>query len=530
MASVSERGRVYLIGAGPGDPGLITVKGRRCLEEADVVIYDYLANPRLLSYAHPEARRVYVGKKSDKHTVEQESINALLIEEAKRGNIVARLKGGDAFIFGRGGEEALALAEAGIDFEIVPGVTSAYAVPAYAGIPVTHRGLAADVSFITGRQRHADEGPEIAWDLLGKGGGTLVFLMGVTSLPEIVEKLTAHGRAAETPAAIIRWGTTGDQECVTGSLADIVERTREGGLRPPGVIVVGEVVALREKLAWFEKKPLFGRRVVITRAAGQAGALSEALTAAGADVIDFPTLEIRPVDDYTVFDRAMAALQADPDVFDWTILASANAVRFMVKRLHHLELDVRALGSSELAAVGAATAAALAIENLRADLVPKDFRAEGLVSELGRIGIGGKNILIPRAQEGREILPESLRKLGARVTVAPLYRNVPAETPLGPLLEALATDEVDYVTFTSGSTVKNFLGRLAEGGLESDGSAGGGPLGLAKTAVIGPVAAKTAARLGLPVDVMPDEATIPALVEAIIADAGKETLRGDAKR
>ncbi len=526
----SERGKVYLIGAGPGDPELITLKGRRCLEEADVVIYDYLANPRLLGHAHPEARRVYVGKKSDKHTVEQESINALLIEEAERGHIVARLKGGDAFIFGRGGEEALALAEAEIDFEIVPGVTSAYAVPAYAGIPVTHRGLAADVSFITGRQRHTDDDPEIAWDLLGKGGGTLVFLMGVTSLPEIVEKLTAHGRAVETPTAVIRWGTTGDQKCTTGTLADIVERIRADGLRPPGVIVVGEVVTLREKLQWFEKKPLFGRRVVITRAASQVSVLSEALTAAGADVIDFPTLEIHPVDDYTVFDEAITALQTDSSAFDWTILTSANAVRFMIKRLDELELDVRALGSSKLAAVGTATAAALAVENLRADLIPKDFRAEGLISELDRIGIKGKNILIPRAREGREILPESLRELGARVSVAPLYMNVPAKTPVEPLVEALTAGEVDYITFTSGSTVKNFLSRLAEGGLEVGGIAGDGPLGRAKTAIIGPVAATTATGFGLSVDVIPGKATIPALVAAIIADAGKEALRKDAKR
>ncbi len=527
MASASERGKVYLIGAGPGDPELITVKGRRCLEEADVIIYDYLANPRLLAHGGPDARRVYVGKKSDKHTVEQESINTLLIEEAGQGNIVARLKGGDVFIFGRGGEEALTLAEAGIDFEVVPGVSSASAVPAYAGIPVTHRGLAADVSFITGRQRHADEGPEILWDLLGQGGGTLVFLMGVTSLPEITEKLRAHGRAPDTPAAVIRWGTTTDQECITGTLADIADKIKAADLHPPGVIVVGQVVTLRDKLKWFEKKPLFGRRVVITRAAGQAGALSEALMAAGADVIDFPTLTIRPVDDYTIFDAAIATLQADPAAFDWTILTSANAVRFLVRRLQDLELDVRTLGSSKLAAVGTSTAAAMAMENLRADLVPKDFRVEGLLSELGQMGIKGKNILIPRAEEGREILPNSLRELGARVTVAPLYKNAPAETPAAPLVEALDADEIDYITFTSGSTVKNFLIRLVAGGFEV--GAGARLLGRAKTAIIGPVAAKTAERFGMPADVMPTEATIPALVEAIIADAVNEALEDSDK-
>jgi uroporphyrinogen III methyltransferase/synthase len=503
-------GKVYLIGAGPGDPGLLTLKGRECLAAADVVIYDYLANPRLLDYAGAGAERIYVGKRNYEHTVEQAAINELLVNEAKKGRTVARLKGGDAFVFGRGGEEASYLAENNIQFEVVPGVTSAYAVPAYAGIPVTHRGLASDVSFITGHEQPAAAGPGISWEALAKGGGTLVFLMGVKNVDVIAEELIRHGKPGDTPVAIIRWGTTPDQVTLTGTLGDIVEKIRQTGFRPPAVIVVGEVVRLREKLAWFETKPLFGKRIVITRAADQAESLSSLLEAAGAAVIEFPTIAIRPVEDYSVFDEAIGKMQT----FDWVVLTSANAVTYLIERLHGLDLDVRVLGGVRLAAVGTATAGALADHGLRADLVPADFRAEGLIEELGRQNIKGARILIPRAKEAREILPDKLRGLGAEVTVAPLYQNVPTDAPAEELRLELAAGNIDCITFTSGSTLKNFAKLL--GADKMDAAKTGAWLGGAKIAVIGPVTAKTAEKCGLPVNIMPNTATIPALVKAII--------------
>jgi uroporphyrinogen III methyltransferase/synthase len=468
-----------------------------------------LANPRLLDYAKTGAEKIYVGKRNYQHTIEQEAINELLAGEAKRGLTVARLKGGDAFVFGRGGEEALFLAENGVDFEVVPGVTSAYSVPAYAGIPVTHRGVAANVSFITGHGR-APTGPDVDWEMLAKSGGTLVFLMGIKNLGLITEKLLGHGKPGDTPAAVIRWGTTTDQETLTATLADVVEKVREADFRPPAIIVVGEVVRLREKLAWFERRPLFGRRIVITRAAEQAGSLGSLLEAAGASVIEFPTIAIQPVEDYSAFDEAIEIMRGGR-AYDWIILTSANAVTYMMDRLGSLSLDARVLAGARLAAVGSATAAAMTERGLRADLVPADFRAEGLIEELGRAGIDGARILIPRAKEAREILPDKLREMGADVTVAPLYQNVPADTPVDELKRELAAGAIDCVTFTSGSTLKNFVRLMGvdEAELANECLSG------AKIAVIGPVTAKTAAKYGLPVDIMPDEATIPALVKAI---------------
>jgi len=511
-------GTVYLIGAGPGDPGLLTIKGRRCIRDADVVVYDYLANPALLSEAKAEAEITYVGKRGSDHTAEQAQINELLVAKAREGKTVARLKGGDAFIFGRGGEEALFLAEHDIPFEIVPGVTSAYAVPAYAGIPVTHRGLASDVAFITGHEQRADGTPDIAWEMAAKSTGTLVFLMGVKNLPLIVDRLVANGKPAGTPVAVVRWGTLADQETLTGTLGDITEKVRGRDFHPPAVIVVGDVVRLREKLAWFEKKPLFGRRVIVTRAAGQVGSLGRALEEAGAEIIDFPTIAIEPIDDTAPIDGALADMAAGKP-FEWTIFTSANGVDFFFANARRAGYDARILGGSRIAVVGTATAAALADFGLTPDLVPSDFRAEGLVDEFRRLDVADKRILLPRAKEGREILPAALREIGAEVVVAPVYRNVPAKPPVEPVKEALAAGRVGFTTFTSGSTVKNFVSLLgADGDL---------PELMSKTriAVIGPVTAKSAAKCGLTVDVMPEVSTIPALVEAI-----KEWVTGDGGR
>ena len=516
---MQSKGIVYLIGAGPGDPKLLTIRGRECLQQADIIVYDYLANPRLLAEAKPKTKNIYVGKRGSDHSIEQDDINKLLIDEAGKGKIVARLKGGDAFIFGRGGEEASALAEKNIPFEVVPGVSSAFAAPAYAGIPVTFRGLASDFAVITGREGHAKDGPGIAWDMLAKGVGTLIFLMGVKNLPKIVQELKANGKSGTTPVAIIRWGTLADQSTLTGTLDDIVNKVNQEDFHPPAVIVVGDVVQLREKLAWFEKKPLFGLRIIVTRAATQAGGLGELLEEAGAEVVQVPTIEIQPVDDYSAIDEAIEKLAAKADNvgFDWTIFTSANSVRFFIQRLQHLGHDVRVLAKTKIAAVGSSTAARLATNNLTPDMVPLDFRAEGLIANLEKQGVRGKKILIPRALEAREILPKSLTDLGAEVSIATLYKNVPARPPLDKIIKRLKEGAIDIITFTSGSTVKNFMSLMSEAGCEPD------LLTKPKIAVIGPVTAEAATKMGLKTDIMPKSSTIPDLVAQILASTGAKS-------
>ncbi len=507
-----KTGTVYLIGAGPGNPKLITIRGRECINRADIIVYDYLANPRLFSEANPEADKVYVGKRGSDHSVEQDEINELLVQAAKDGKTVARLKGGDAFIFGRGGEEAAYLAKNNIPFEIVPGVSSAYAAPAFAGIPVTYRDLASDVAFITGRERYVSGKPGIAWEMLAKSAGTLVFLMGVKNLPNLVKELQDNGKAETTPVAVIRWGTLADQTTITGTLGNIVEKVREKDLHPPAVIVVGEVVKLRETLAWFEKKPLFGSRIIVTRAAGQAGALTELLEEAGAEVIELPTIKIMPLNDYSLFDSAVSEMSAlkDAPVFDWTIFTSVNTVRFLIQRIKHLGFDVRILAKTKIAAVGSATAAELESQNISPDLIPNDFRAEGLISAFEKEGIADKKILIPRALKARSVLPDHLAKLGARVTIAPIYQNVPANPPVDRIIKRFKENAIHVITFSSGSTVRNFVA------LMSANDCGPELINTAKIATIGPVTAADAKKSGLVVDIMPKDSTIPALVEAIV--------------
>ncbi|MBW1992326.1 MAG: uroporphyrinogen-III C-methyltransferase, partial [Deltaproteobacteria bacterium] len=343
-----EKGKVYLVGAGPGDPGLITVKGLQLLHRAEVIIYDQLASPDLLTAARPEAQLIYVGKKAGAHALPQEDINRLLIDKAREGKTVVRLKGGDPFVFGRGGEEAEALAAAGIPFEVVPGVTAAVAVPACAGIPVTHRGLASLVTLVTGHEDPAKPESAIPWDILARTQGTLVFLMGVKNLAENCRRLLEGGRAPHTPAAVIQSGTLPDQRTVTGTLADIAAKAREADLRPPAVLVVGEVVALRERLNWWETRPLWGRVAVVTRTREQASALVELLAEAGARCLEVPTLEILPPEDFSPLD---AALERLPE-YDWIIFTSANGVKAFMARLFDRKLDVRALGQAKLAAIG----------------------------------------------------------------------------------------------------------------------------------------------------------------------------------
>jgi len=495
-------GKVYLIGAGPGDPGLFTLKGKRCLEEADVVAYDALANHRLLAHAKPNAELIYVGKRGGQHALPQEEIGRLLVERARAGKVVARLKGGDPFIFGRGGEEAEELAAAGVPFEVVPGVTSAVAAPAYAGIPLTHRDFTSTVAFVTGHEDPTKEDTSIAWDKIATGIGTLVFFMGVSQLPEIVKRLIEHGRSPETPAAVIRWGTCADQAVVTGTLATLAERC--AGMKPPALIVVGEVVALREKLRWFEDKPLFGKRILITRAREQASAFAQRLEAAGAEVVEFPAIQIEPPESWKPLDAAIARLRE----YQWVIFTSANGVRFFWDRLQRVGRDVRDLFGIAVCAIGPATAAALLDRGIRADLVPAEFKAEGLLEAIGDERVQGARILLARAAEAREVLPEELMRRGAIVDVVPAYRTVRNTANAEELRGLLRDGRVHAVTFTSSSTVRYFLDLVGDEAAEL--------LRGVVVASIGPITAETAARHGIASDIVPDSYTIPALVDALV--------------
>jgi uroporphyrinogen III methyltransferase/synthase len=503
MLSLHTRGFVSLIGAGPGDPGLLTLAGAGALAAADVIVYDYLANPALLAHGRPEAERIYVGKKAGAHTLSQKEINALLVERARAGQRVARLKGGDPFVFGRGGEEALALVEAGLSFEVIPGVTSAVAAPAYAGIPVTHRGLSSSFAVITGHEDPVKEESAIDWSHLATAVDTLVFLMGVGNLPKIVEQLTAHGRSPETPVALIRWSTMPDQQTVHGTLEDIVSRVEAAGLRPPAVTIVGLVAGLRQQLRWFEDRPLFGQRVLVTRTREQASLLSARLRALGAEAIELPAIRIAPPEDWQGLDQAIAGL-AD---YDWIVFTSVNGVAYFWQRLLAAGQDARALHGIRLAAIGPATAAALEDHGLRADHVPDEYVAEAVAAGLG--SVSGQRVLLPRADIARPALANLLREAGADVTEVSAYRTLQPETDPAELQATLA--RVTIATFTSSSTARNLVAMAGDASLDLSQA-----LAQATIACIGPITAATANELGLPVDIVADEYTIDGLVSALI--------------
>ncbi|MDH5667972.1 MAG: uroporphyrinogen-III C-methyltransferase [Nitrospira sp.] len=511
MTSRQGKGKVYVVGAGPGDPKLLTIRGRECLEQADVVLYDYLANPAILSYAPETAERIYVGRRGKGAYPAQEDINRILIEQAREGHIVVRLKGGDPFVFGRGGEEAEALATAGIDFDVVPGVTAAIAAPAYAGIPVTHRALASTVTFVTGHEDPAKPSMGVEWSSVATSRGTLVFLMGMKNLPAIVAKLTAGGRSADTPAAIIRWGTRASQQTVVGTLADIVDKAEAAGLEPPTVIVVGDVVRLRSRLNWFELRPLFGKRILMTRAKEQAGELAELLAAYGGEPIEAPTIRIVAPDDWTPVDRAIA----DIGTYDQVIFTSVNGVVRFMTRLRENGSDARCLAGRRVCCIGPRTAQELETFGVKADVVPADYQAEGVIEALGRHPLTGVRIVIPRAEVARELLPDELRARGAHVDVVPVYRTV-IPTEDGAEWRRLLTDgQVHMVTFTSSSTVRNFVTMV--GGVDRATVL----LRSVTVAAIGPITAKTAEEMGMTVSIMPQENTIPAMVEAMVRHAGR---------
>jgi uroporphyrinogen III methyltransferase/synthase len=475
-----------------------------CLQQAEVIIYDYLASDKLLEFAPPQAERIYVGKKAGDHAMSQEQINALLVEKG-RSAVVVRLKGGDPFIFGRGGEEALALREAGIRFEVVPGVTSAIAVPAYAGIPLTHRGLAASVAFVTGHEMPGKEESDIHWDRLATSVGTLVFLMGVKNLEFIASQLMAHGRTAETPVAVIRWGTTAEQQTVTGTLGHIARSAEEAGLKPPAIIVVGEVAGLRQHLNWFEDRPLFGKTVVVTRAREQASDFRLLLEAKGAHCLEFPTIEVVPPANWEPVDEAMQNL----DQYDWIIFTSINGVRFFFQRLQERGEDVRALHGIKIGAIGPKTAAGLEDRGLRLDFIPSEYRAEAVIEGLGADEVFSRRFLLPRAAKAREILPEKIKDMGGQIDVVTVYETIRPTGKREEVRDLLKKGLISCITFTSSSTVENFAKMFPEEDLPSLVEA-------ASVACIGPITAQTAREHGLEVKIMPGDYTIEALTAAVV--------------
>jgi uroporphyrinogen III methyltransferase / synthase len=499
------KGKVYLVGAGPGDPGLITVKGMRCIETADVLIYDYLASPALLSFAPPGVDLIYVGKKEGTHTLPQEQINRLIVEKALEGNIVTRLKGGDPFVFGRGGEEAEALTAHGISFEIVPGVTSAIAAAAYAGIPVTHRGLTSTLAFVTGHENPAKETSNIDWQSLARGIGTLIFFMGVKNLPHIVRQLTTHGKPSSTPVALGRWGTTPRQQTVIGTLETIVQEVKAAGLKAPAIIIVGEVVSLRPSLKWFEGRPLMGKTIVVTRAREQASDLVSRLSDLGADCFECPTIKVMPPEDVAPLDRAIRNIST----YHWLIFTSVNAVSAFFERLFALGNDARALGHIRTAAIGPATADKLLAYGIGSDIVPENYQGESVAVAFAGEDVRGKHILLPRAEEARPVIPRELSKMGALVKEVTVYRTLQDRRNVDQLMDLLKERRTDMITFTSSSTAKNFKALFTPDDfktLTAD----------VPVAAIGPVTADTATALGMKVALTAESYTIPGLCDAIL--------------
>jgi uroporphyrinogen III methyltransferase/synthase len=506
-------GKVYLVGAGPGDPGLLTRRGLDLIARADVIVYDHLASPRLLDLAPPTALRLCAGKSVGHCTMTQDRIHEVLIEHARAGRSVVRLKGGDPLVFGRGAEEALALIEAGVSFEIVPGVTAGVGVSAYAGIPVTHRATASAVAFVTGHTDPEAAGPEgrLDWPALARFPGTLVVYMGVTHLGSICRTLIREGKPGDTPAAIVESGTLPSQRTHSATLATLPDLSRAEGVSPPALLIVGEVVALRHQLTWYEQRPLFGRRIVVTRPSGESARSAAVLEALGAEVLLAPTVEVRPISDPGPLDAAIVGL----DRFDWLVFTSANGVRFFLQRLEHLGRDLRALGRLRLAAIGPATAEALAGYHLRADLVPDSFRSEALAEAMAGCA-SGKRILLARADRGRTVLREELEHV-ADVSQVAVYHNADvAELPEG-IAARIAEGSVDWITLTSSAIASRLHAMLPEPARDRVGQE-------IRLASISPVTSETARRLGWDVAVEAEEYTweglVRSLVERVAAERG----------
>jgi uroporphyrinogen III methyltransferase/synthase len=498
-----KTGKVALVGAGPGDEGLLTLRGKEWLERADVVIYDHLANERLLRFTRPETEFIYAGKKEGRATLTQDKINSVLIEKAKLGKTVVRLKGGDPFIFGRGGEETQALTEAGIPFIVVPGVTSPIGVAAYAGIPLTHRDYSSTLSIITGSNEQGREDEHIDWEKIASRSGTLIFLMGARKLKRITDNLMKYGKSPDTPIAVIQWGTTYRQKTWTGTLNTIVDIAAKENIKPPALTIVGEVVSLKPHTDWYETLPLFGKTLVVTRPAKQSEAFMNGLLERGAEPFLFPVIETVPPESWQLLDTAIQKL----DSYDGLIFTSVNGVKFFMQRLKEKGKDIRELKGIRLYAIGSKTEQAVNALGISVNVVPEDFVAESLLDSLEKENIKGKKFLLPRAAVARETLPDQMRAQGATIDVAPAYQTVRPQTETRDLTRRIKEGSVHAITFTSSSTVTHFMVLVGKE-LQPQ---------LAKVAVacIGPVTAKTAEKAGLKVDVMAEEYTVDGLIAAL---------------
>ena len=497
-------GKCILAGAGPGDIGLVTLRTKEAVEQADVVIYDYLCNPEILNWARPDAEIVYAGKQAAAHTLSQSEINDLIVRRAKEGKLVVRLKGGDPFVFGRGAEEAEVLFEAGIPFDIVPGISSAIAVPSYAGIPITHRDVTSSFTVFTGHEDPAKEESAIDYAALVQSRGTLVMLMGAARLSKVVAELRAHGASPTMPVALVRWGTTGRQETVVGKLDDIGEIALD--IEPPVVAIFGDVVSYRQRLKWFEDRPLFGRRIVVTRTRQQAGVLSAQLRSLGADVTELPAIKIVPPENLMEFGE----LVRDSFQYDWVVFTSPNGVTAFFELFFKLYDDARSLGSARIAAIGPGTAKRVKDFHLAVDLQPEEAVAERLVEAFQRHeSVENLKFLLVRAANARDVLPKRLAQMGAIVDEAIAYRTVPETDDITGARTRFIDEGADLITFTSSSTVENFLAMKLPW-----------PKGI-KTASIGPITSGTMKDAGLRVDVEATQHDIDGLVEAIVGLLGR---------
>ena len=497
--SGSKNGKVYLVGAGPGDLGLVTLRAKECVEHADVVVYDHLANPDILGWARDDAEIIYSGKQPGGSRTQQE-INALLIDKAREGKQVVRLKGGDPFVFGRGAEEAQEIGGAGIPFEIVPGITSAIAGPAYAGIPMTHRAHNSHVTFFTGHEDPTKMDSAIDYGALAKLGGTQVMLMGVERLGAVTSEMLKHGVRGDLPVALVRWATTGRHETLAGTLSDIAQKAAANSFEAPAVAVFGDVVSLRDTLNWYEKRPLLRKRIVVTRTRKQASVLSNKLRSLGAHVIELPTIRIEPPTNL----REFAELVQDAHIYDWILFTSVNGVEAFFDIFFKLYDDVREIGGVRIAAIGPATAQRVKDFHLHVDFQPEEFVAEAFVREFKKQGsIENERILVVRAEKARDVLPKELSAGGAIVDEAFAYRTVPETRDISGARQQLAQGGADLITFTSSSTVENFLALSLPW-----------PQGM-RIASIGPITSKTVRDQGLNVDIEARRHDIDGLVQAI---------------
>ncbi|OIQ49507.1 Uroporphyrinogen-III C-methyltransferase [Pseudodesulfovibrio hydrargyri] len=498
---------VFLVGAGPGDPGMLTLRAKEIIESCDVMIYDYLANAEFLKWCKPDCEILYVGKKGGDHTLPQDQINGLIVEKARSGKVICRLKGGDPYVFGRGGEEGEELVEAGIDFEVVPGITAGVAAAAYAGIPVTHRDFTTSVCFITGHEDPTKSESGHNWAVYGQSTSTLVFYMGVGNLPMIAKNLMDNGRAADTPVALVRWGTRCNQTSFVSDLEHVAEEAQARNWQAPSIIIVGGVCSLHDKLGWFEKKPMLGQGVIVTRAREQASGLVGVLREQGACVREFPTISVEPLDDYAEVETAILQLAR----YQWVVFTSVNGVKHFWQQLRAIGLDARIFGGMRVAAIGPATADELRARGIEPDFIPEKYVAEHVVKGLLERGIAGSDVLIPRAKVAREVLPRELKAAGCNVTVLPVYETRLGQASGDEIMEALGAGDIRYVTFTSSSTVENFFELVPADAFRN--------FPEVRIASIGPVTSDTVRKFGLTPAIEPEDYTIPGLVDALIKDA-----------